>query len=291
MNKIATLRAGARPLGIVPTTFEDVQRLASMAVKSGLFKGDRKDDEAQKLAKASMIIMQGLDVGVPPMQALQSMTIINGRVLMYGDLLTGVLWAHGFKIDQSVSGEGDKRTATCTITRPDGTKITRTFSVADAKKARLWDDRPTVKKQWDGKWEDKPNDSPWFRFQDRMLGWRAFGFAQKDGASDVTRGLFLREEYEHNEPIDITHAQTVAEIEPPTPDLAQVVEKPMPQDVAQEIEPLSDPDSYCEHLKDQLSECPPEERSDVLDSNQDMVARLPAHLRKQVADHVAELSA
>lgn len=285
MNKIATLRAGARPLGIVPTTFEDVQRLASMAVKSGLFKGDRKDDEAQKLAKSSMIIMQGLDVGVPPMQALQSMTIINGRVLMYGDLLTGVLWAHGFKIDQSVSGEGDKRTATCTITRPDGTKITRTFSVADAKKARLWDDRPTVKKQWDGKWEEKPNDSPWFRFQDRMLGWRAFGFAQKDGASDVTRGLFLREEYEHNEPIDIT-PNTPETIEPPSPDLPSI-----PASVTQEVEPLPDPDGYCEHLKDQLRECPPEERDDVMSSNQDMIERLPAHLRKQIDDLTAELSA
>lgn len=285
MNKIATLRAGARPLGIVPTTFEDVQRLASMAVKSGLFKGDRKDDEAQKLAKSSMIIMQGLDVGVPPMQALQSMTIINGRVLMYGDLLTGVLWAHGFKIDQSVSGEGDKRTATCTITRPDGTKITRTFSVADAKKARLWDDRPTVKKQWDGKWEEKPNDSPWFRFQDRMLGWRAFGFAQKDGASDVTRGLFLREEYEHNEPIEIT-PNTPETIEPPSPDLPSI-----PASVTQEVEPLPDPDGYCEHLKDQLRECPPEERDDVMSSNQDMIERLPAHLRKQIDDLTAELSA
>jgi len=285
MNKIATLRAGARPLGIVPTTFEDVQRLASMAVKSGLFKGDRKDDEAQKLAKSSMIIMQGLDVGVPPMQALQSMTIINGRVLMYGDLLTGVLWAHGFKIDQSVSGEGDKRTATCKITRPDGTKITRTFSVADAKKARLWDDRPTVKKQWDGKWEEKPNDSPWFRFQDRMLGWRAFGFAQKDGASDVTRGLFLREEYEHNEPIDIT-PNTPETIEPPSPDLPSI-----PASVTQEVEPLPDPDGYCEHLKDQLRECPPEERDDVMSSNQDMIERLPAHLRKQIDDLTAELSA
>lgn len=285
MNKIATLRAGARPLGIVPTTFEDVQRLASMAVKSGLFKGDRKDDEAQKLAKSSMIIMQGLDVGVPPMQALQSMTIINGRVLMYGDLLTGVLWAHGFKIDQSVSGEGDKRTATCTITRPDGTKITRTFSVADAKKARLWDDRPTVKKQWDGKWEEKPNDSPWFRFQDRMLGWRAFGFAQKDGASDVTRGLFLREEYEHNEPIDIT-PNTPETIEPPSPDLPSI-----PASVTQEVEPLPDPDGYCEHLKDQLRECPPEERDDVMSSNQDLIERLPAHLRKQIDDLTAELSA
>ena len=36
---------------------------------------------------------------------------------MYGDLLTALLWAHGFDAEQCISGTGDQRTATCTITR------------------------------------------------------------------------------------------------------------------------------------------------------------------------------
>lgn len=219
MSNVATLRSGNKPMGIVPQSFEDVQRLATMAVASGLWKGDRKDTDQSKHAKATMAIMQGLECGVPPMQAVQSIAVINGKCSMYGDLLTALLWSNGFDIDQSVSGLGDQRTASCTITRPNGKKITRTFSVADAKRARLWDDRPTVRKQWEGKWEEKPNDSPWFRYPDRMLGWRALGLSLKDGASDVTRGMTPREVEEDGERmIDITPAAPAIADLPDIPD-------------------------------------------------------------------------
>ena len=207
---------------IMPQSFEDVQRIARMAVVSGLFKGDRKDDETAKLAKATMAIMQGLEVGLPPMQAVQCIAIINGRCLIWGDAVPALLWSHGFKIVQDISGAGDARTATCTVTRPDSTVITRSFSVADAKRARLWDERPTIKKQWDGKWEEKPNDSPWFRFPDRMLGYRALGFAVKDGASDATRGLYVNEEYEASEMVDVTPAKPATIALPDIPDDAPV---------------------------------------------------------------------
>lgn len=204
--------------GIVPTSFEDVQRIAKMAVASGLFKGDRKDDETAKVAKATMAIMQGLEVGLAPMQAVQCIAVINGRCLVWGDAVPGLLWASGFKIDQKITGSGDGRTATCTITRPDGTEVTRSFSVAEAKRSRLWDERQTIKKQWDGKWEDKPNDSPWFRFPDRMLGYRALGFCSKDGASDVLRGLYIREEYDADNVIDVTPSKPKPVAIPDIPD-------------------------------------------------------------------------
>ena len=229
MTNVATLRSGSKPMGIVPQSFEDVQRLATMAVASGLWKGDRKDTDQQKHAKACMAIMQGLECGVPPMQAVQSIAVINGKCVMYGDLLTALLWANGFDIEQTITGQGDQRTATCTITRPNGKKITRTFSRADAKKARLFDDRPTVKKQWDGKWEEKPNDSPWFKFEDRMLGWRALGYCQKDGASDVTKGLLIREDVEAELPMrDITPAPAALEL----PDIPEppAIEDEQPED-------------------------------------------------------------
>ena len=233
MNNVATLRSGSRPMGIVPQSFEDVQRLATMAVASGMWKGDRKDTEQQKHAKATMAIMQGLECGVPPMQAVQSIAVINGKCVMYGDLLTALLWANGFDIEQTISGAGDDRIATCTITRPNGKKITRTFSVADARRARLWDERDKVKKQWDGKWEEKPNDSPWYRFPDRMLGWRALGMAQKDGASDVTRGLAIREDVEADIPMrDITPPPSMIDDLPDIPVEAPQIEAAEADDTA-----------------------------------------------------------
>ena len=198
VKTLPTMHGGARIRAIVPETFEDVQRLAKTAVASGLFQGVRKDTDEEKLAKAIMAIMQGLEVGLPPTQAVQCIAVIKGKCVIYGDAVPGLLWSKGFKLEQWIDGEGDARTAHCAITRPTGERIVRTFSRRDAKKARLFDDRPIVKDQWDGK--DKPNDSPWFRFEDRMLGWRALGFAKADGASDVTRGLYLREEIDDGEP-------------------------------------------------------------------------------------------
>jgi len=230
MSNVATLRSGSRPMGIVPQSFEEVQRLATMAVASGLWKGDRKDSEQQKHAKATMAIMQGLECGVPPMQAVQSIAVINGKCVMYGDLLTALLWANGFDIEQTLAGTGDQMTATCTITRPNGKQITRSFSVAQAKKARLWDEKPTVKKQWDGKWEEKPNDSPWFKYPDRMLAWRALGNAQKDGASDVTKGLAIREDVEAELPMrDITPAPAALDL----PDIPDAVANEPADDTAE----------------------------------------------------------
>jgi hypothetical protein len=233
---ITTPSARTRSIGaILPQSFEDVQRMARMAVSSGLFKGDKKDDDTAKLAKATMAIMQGLEVGLPPMQAVQCIAVINGRCLIWGDAVIALLWANGFKVTQTIDGQGDARTAKATITRPDGTVITRSFSVADARKARLWDERATIKKQWDGKWEDKPNDSPWFRFPDRMLGFRALGFCVKDGASDVTRGIYISEEYADDQMVDVTPPKApVATI----PDLPDIPDEAPPSDTGEAREAI-----------------------------------------------------
>lgn len=206
-KQITPIRAGGRAKPIMPETFEDVQRIAAMAVKSELFKkGKRDEPDDVTIARCCLAVMTGLDVGLSPAQAVQSIAVINGKCLIFGGAVPGILWAHSFDIEQTEATEANNWTATCTITRPNGKKITRSFSKADAIKARLWDERETIKKQWDGKWQDKPNDSPWFRFGPRMLGWRALGFAKTDGASDVMHGLDIRENDDHVM-IDVTPAQ------------------------------------------------------------------------------------
>lgn len=187
---VIQFKAGAPLAAIVPTSFEDVQRIARMAVTAGLFKGERKDNEDALIGKATMAIMQGLEVGLPPMQAIQQIAVINGRCVIWGDAVPALLWANGFKVKEWT----EANVAYCTVTRPDGSEVTRQFSEADARKARLWDERATVTKTWDGKSEQKPNDSPWFRFPLRMLQMRARGFAVRDGAADVMRGIYMREE-------------------------------------------------------------------------------------------------
>jgi hypothetical protein len=98
------------------------------------------------------------------------------------------------------------------------------FSQDDAIRARLWDERPTVRKQvWENKervWKDGlPNDAPWYRFPQRMLAWRAAGYCLRELFGDVLGGI--RDEFEVRE---IAEAEEMRDITPP----AAAENKPTP---------------------------------------------------------------
>lgn len=221
-SKLEPIRAGGALSPIIPQSFDEVQRLADVAVKAGLYKADSVE---VAIAQACMVILQGLECGVPPTQAIQQIAVINGRCVIWGDLLPALVWARGHKIKEWFDGEGDNLTAYCSITRGDnGETIERSFSVADAKAAGLWDTREKIRrKDKSGNWYDKDNDSPWFRFRKRMLQMRSRGFACRDGVPDVLRGMYVREELD--ETVDITpkrkEPQTL-QIVPDIPDVPDV---------------------------------------------------------------------
>lgn len=167
--------AGNRIAPIVPQTMDEVRDYAKLAVGSGIFKSEGGNAEAQ----ATMIIFKALDMGLPITLALQSMAIKDNNVIVKAEAMRAMIWGAGFKIEETVTGEGDKRTATCLITRPDGTRGGRMFSVSDAKKALVYQTDPL---------------SYWQRYEDRLLAARALGFCGRDVASDVVAGLYVREE-------------------------------------------------------------------------------------------------
>jgi len=158
--------------GIELRTFDDAARFAKAVFESGLAPAGFKS------AQAVMVAMQaGMEVGLPPMQAVQSVAVVNGRPCMWGDALPALLWSAGFKIEETMAADGTE--AVCTVIRPDGTRITRTFGVDDAAAAGL-----------------KGKQGPWTQYQRRMLQMRARSWACRDGAADVLRGMVSREEAE-----------------------------------------------------------------------------------------------
>jgi hypothetical protein len=167
-NAVVPLKTGGAIQAIIPQNIEEVFRLAQAISKSGLAPSTLKDPE-----KLTVAIMQGLELGLPPMMAINKIAVINGKPALWGDALPALLWSRGFKIEETVA-DG---VATCTVIRPDGSKISRTFTEADAKKAGLL---------------GKPG--PWQQFPSRMLAMRARGFACRDGAADVLSGLYVAEE-------------------------------------------------------------------------------------------------
>ena len=170
---VAKMATGAPIVGIVPSTIEEVFRLGELITQSGLAPNGLKTPQA-----ITVVLLKGLEIGMPPMAALECFGVINGKACIYGDGIPALLWARGFDIEEvEAAGEGDARKAVCTVTRPNGKKVTRSFSVKQAMDAGLW-----------GK------SGPWKQYPDRMLTMRARAFAARDAASDVLKGIPLFEE-------------------------------------------------------------------------------------------------
>ena len=137
-----------------------------------------------------IVIQQGMDVGLPPLQALQSLSIINGKVCMYGDGMLALCMPHG---DVQESFDEQKQVATCTCRRPGKTPVTRTFSLQEAMDAGLvaFDkDGHALGKSREG-WT---RNVPWGSYTKRMLQMRARGFALRDAFPDVLKGIISAEE-------------------------------------------------------------------------------------------------
>ena len=129
-----------------------------------------------------MAIMHGQELGLSPSQSLQSVAVINGKPSIYGDAALAMAQGNpeyaGHKEWQT--GEGDKAVAHCLFKRVrhgQTIETERTFSVADAKAARLW---------------GKPG--PWQQYPARMLQMRARGFGLRDLWSDAIKGVISQEE-------------------------------------------------------------------------------------------------
>lgn len=87
--KLGAITSGKRVAAIVPETMDDAYRLAKAIASSGIAprgytKGKGSDKQADP--EAIMVgIMHGLEVGLTPMAALQSIAVINGMPTIWGD--------------------------------------------------------------------------------------------------------------------------------------------------------------------------------------------------------------
>jgi RecT family len=172
-TEISTHRAST---GLALQSFDDAFRFAKMVAGSEFAPKDFKG----KPESCMLAIQHGSEVGLSPMQSLQSIAVINGRPCVWGDAAIALVKASPVCefVWETVEGDGDQMVAMCQAKRRGYEKATTvTFSVADAKKAGLW-----------GK------TGPWQQYPKRMLQLRARGFALRDAFPDVLRGLITAEE-------------------------------------------------------------------------------------------------
>lgn len=160
--------------GVQLTSLAEMYRFAEYVIDSGLApKGMNKP------SSVLIAVQMGLEVGMAPMQALQSIGVINGRPGIFGDAALALCRASGLMegYRQSERGTGDELEAVVQVKRSGDEVLEVRFSVKDAKTAKLW-----------GK------EGPWTQYPKRMLMWRARGFALRDAFGDVLRGMRTFEE-------------------------------------------------------------------------------------------------
>jgi hypothetical protein len=162
--------------GVKLASLEDAFRFANAIVASGFAPRGMEKPEAVLVA-----IQLGAELGLTPMAALQNTAVINGRPAIYGDAALALVRASGLleSFSEEEVGEAGKDSfgIKVTATRRDGSKGSETFTVADAKAAKLW-----------GK------SGPWTDYPRRMLKFRARGFVLRDVFGDVLKGLRTAEE-------------------------------------------------------------------------------------------------
>jgi hypothetical protein len=167
---------------LTPTSFDQLVTFSEIAATSGLVPKDYNG----KPGAIMIAVQMGSELGLSPMQSLQSVAVINGRPGIWGDGLIGLCRASPLCEDivETFTGEGDERVAICLAKRRGATPVEGRFSVADAKRAGLW-----------GK-------NIWLAYPDRMLRNRARGFALRDAFPDILRGLKTGEELLDTPPDD-----------------------------------------------------------------------------------------
>lgn len=150
---------------------EHYMRVADMMAKSTMVPKGLIGKPADILICMDM----GNQLGIPFMQALQDIAVINGRPSLYGDGLLAVVQGH--KDYEWIEETSTSSEATCTIKRRNHEPHTVVFTVDDAKKAKLWN-----------------KAGPWSEYPQRMLQMRARGFAIRDIFADALRGVKIAEE-------------------------------------------------------------------------------------------------
>ena len=171
--------------GVQLTSLEDAFRFAKAIVASGFAPKGMDKPESVLVA-----LQWGAELGLTPMAALSNIAVVNGRPSLFGDAALALIRSSGqleSYSEQEVGKRGeDSFGFKITAKRKGFSEQSETFTVADAKQAKLW-----------------AKAGPWTDYPQRMLKFRARGFLLRDMFGDVLKGLKTAEEV-RDEPLNVT---------------------------------------------------------------------------------------
>lgn len=121
-------------------------------------------------------IMMGAELGLAPFQALQNISVINGRAAIWGDAMLALILARP-ECEYVDENESTDAIGVCKVKRKGQPEQVRRFDLNDAKRAGLLS-----------------KAGPWQQYTSRMLKLRARAFALRDTFADALRGIHMAEE-------------------------------------------------------------------------------------------------
>jgi len=184
--RLAEVTMGAGGVGL--TNLAQALEFCDIVISSSLAPSDMNTR-----AKVFVAIQYGAELGLSPMQALQSVYIVKGRPSLSYKAALGLARRNGYDGEVGTRGDGDDRCGYMTIPgKPDVE-----FYVADAKKAGLW------------------GSNTWAKYPDDMLIARAVSRGINRYLSHVLMGCEVAEMVRDIEP---KRAQLV-EVEPQADEL------------------------------------------------------------------------
>lgn len=190
---------------LVPQTLNEATRIAKGLMDSGCL--PKSLNSIPKVLMAQQFLRQ---LGLPDIACLPRIAVINGSYSLWGEGPKAICQAdlddfEEFWFDAEYNKicfdnknlNAEVFGAYCRVNRKGiATPVVRTFTVEDAKTARLW-----------GK------SGPWTEHPRRMLQYRSRSWALKDACPDRMMGLDIAE-WDHNTIVDVGEAQVVADQAP-----------------------------------------------------------------------------
>jgi len=200
---------------LAPRNLDEAMKYAELLSKSSFVPKDFKGKPGDILVAVQM----GAEMGLPPIQSLQNIAVINGRPSVWGDSALAICQNHPKyeSIEESIKGTGDSMFAECIVKRKGEADCKVTFSIQDAKKAGLWG-----------------RQGPWSTYPKRMLQMRARGFALRDKFSDALKGMITREEAE-DIPIEMKVVKEEKQYASKADQLTAALESPIVQEAPTQL--------------------------------------------------------
>jgi hypothetical protein len=191
-----------------------VETIAAMAraVAASGYLSTKGANHEQRVADAMFVMLYGVELGLPPITALRTIHVVDGKLVVSGQAMLSLMLRAGVRVQMPNPGEV-RDSATVVVTRPGGEPQAFTYTRAMAEAAGL---------------VSKLN---WQRYPSEMLCWRALSTAARFACPDIVGGLYTPDEIADvavNEEGEIVEGAAPPPAPLPTP--APAVEEPWHRD-------------------------------------------------------------